>query len=154
MGASRAFGAIEGSEVTILKNIYIDHKYDQPNWHEARRYSIHYSYNVTGAQMGLQRFGKLTVHVQGTCTFADDWWIRQLSDTSGKEYDKYILWKDNQPAADGNKEMSAVAEIDPSSAPLAYFARSGQQPNATKIYYSILLVVAGKQVSCYPDKHT
>ncbi|KAF8437322.1 hypothetical protein BGX38DRAFT_1283441 [Terfezia claveryi] len=144
MGALRAFGAIEGSEVTILKSVNIVHKYDQSNWREARRYSIHYGYNVTGAQMGLQRFGKLTVQVQGTCTFADDWWIQQISDESGNEYDKYTLWKDNQPAADGIKEKSAFAEIDPFTAPLAYFAGTFQPANATKKYYSILPVVAGK----------
>lgn len=147
MGALRAFGAIEASEVTILQNINLQQHQDQSwteNGREAQRYRIDYGYNVTGAQMGLQMFGKLTVHVQGTCSFADDWWVNQLTDNSGKKYDNYTLWKDNQPAADGNKAIPAVAEIDPSTAPLAYFARSGKLANATKIYYSILPVVAGK----------
>ena len=150
MGALRAFGAIEGSEVTISKKISLYKSNDRPWEADGRRrerYTINYGYHITGAEMGLQKFGKLTLRVQGSCSFADDWWVSPQNGSGGKKFDQYTLWKDNDI---GIQTKEAYAEINPSSPPVAFFEyfrlnSSDQDRDPQKMYYSIFPVLAGKR---------
>ncbi|KAF8445129.1 hypothetical protein BDZ91DRAFT_815161 [Kalaharituber pfeilii] len=94
MGALRAVGSIEGSEVTLRTRVNVD-RTATPGHKSETRYTIHYDYNVTGVDMGLQNLGKLAVQVRGTCDFQDDWYEDKFTKlNSTRVFERYNLWPD------------------------------------------------------------
>jgi len=139
--AVRAFG--EGTQVSIRNRVKVDKGVDQ-SWgdqdgQQLERYKINYQYHVNGTEMGLQKFGKLALDVQGSCSFADDWWESQVK-TSDRRFDNYTLWRGNES---GNMEHNLWAEINFLSPPLAYFIGTDGR-NMTEMYYAIVPQLADK----------
>lgn len=56
---------------------------------------IQYSYNVSGADFGLQYYPNLLLQVTGACTTDYSWWEKSLSAINDPAVDYYYLWNDS-----------------------------------------------------------
>lgn len=100
LAALKAFRSVDGAETESEVNGDIVKVDSQPleavNGED--RYSIQYSYKVSGKDMGLQKLRDLTLEVSGNCSFQDTWWYAQdikndTVDIGGETfYDIYINW--------------------------------------------------------------
>lgn len=144
MGALRAFGSIEGSEVTIRKlvNVKIDNITEYNN---ERRYQIPYNYEVTGVDMGLQHFAELKLTVTGECFFKDGWYDGP-SKRGGEIWEMYTMWKDTPDTGISTKKNGY--QVIPAAAPSAMFLVADTQKNRNQwtgtSYYTILPTTANK----------
>ncbi|KAF8461233.1 hypothetical protein BDZ91DRAFT_737501 [Kalaharituber pfeilii] len=151
MGALRAVGSIEGSEVTIRKRVNL--RSGTPSMvNNEKRYNISYGYTVYGTEMGLQQFGHLGVTVDGFCEFENDWYNKTSPQhNSSQEYEWYNLWPDLQayPFIDSTSQRPEKVELLRNTAPYALFDpvsyRSGSENEITGwSYYVIVPATAGK----------
>ena len=101
LAALKAFRSVDGIEAGAGAQQDIINVESEPlepvNGEE--RYSLQYSYRITGADMGLQKLRDLTLEVSGNCTFQDTWWYgshvisdTMIEDESETLYDVYINW--------------------------------------------------------------
>ena len=147
IAALKAFGSVDSTDAMPLSQ---DQKSPvtfewQPldSVHGEDRYSIQYNYKVAGTDMGLQKFGDLTLEVSGNCSFQDTWWYYNTSqpDIAGSDpavtyYDVYINWRpdtlvqypdveqtpfDFNTSAHGNNSRTIGVPIYPRSPPTASF---------------------------------
>ena len=145
IAALKAFGNVDSAEASsqdTTELIKLDwQSLDSVN--EEDRYSIQYSYKVTGADMGLQKLRDLTLEVSGNCTFQDTWWFSQDSqnETPGSQtlYEIYIKWApdtlvqypdveqtpfDETTGAEGNNSMAIYVPLYPRATPVANFYKT------------------------------
>ena len=147
ISALKAFGSVDSAEASDQ-----DTGHQDPvslNWQPLDsvdgedRYSIKYSYKVTGKDMGLQKFRDLTLEVSGNCTFQDSWWYSGYTQpetadpqTSQTLYDIFIKWEPDtlvqypnveqtpynyNTSTPGNNSQAIYVPIYPRSPPSATF---------------------------------
>ncbi|KAJ4197285.1 hypothetical protein NW759_016335 [Fusarium solani] len=88
----RSLGSVEAAKVTLRSRVLID--YDD-SYSPARNgdtvASLGYTYNLTGAEMGLQKGSDLALDVEGFC-ITEYGWAAEVSEKAAEVADYYYHW--------------------------------------------------------------
>ncbi|CUS12878.1 unnamed protein product [Tuber aestivum] len=133
--AFRAMAAIEGPDPQARRKRVVIESVDPPEGLTAGFISnLNYSYNVTGADMGLQSDPKLMLRVKGGCRSEYTWLVNTT-----EEGDTYRLWG-------GNETYHIKPDAQPTTPPWLAFFHDEKQilDRSPNLSYAIIANTAGR----------
>jgi len=121
--ALRALGATEGRGLAIRKRVNLDVQ------RAGGLGGLHYTYNVTGMDMGLLSDPKLNLEVKGSCRLDDTWLL-----SSTDEGDTYRLFGGN---------ITFEVKRQPRVSPAVYFQTNPDSGRSSNVSYAMIVNTAG-----------
>ena len=176
IGALKAFGSVDNSGARTDDQEQLVNLEWEPldSWNGEDRYSIQYSYKVTGVDMGLQKLRDFSLEVSGNCSFQDTWWYagqytKSKDDGNGTAvlFEIYINWEpatllqypdveqtpfNYDTSTSGNNSAAVFVPSSPGSPPTAKFylptyTKAALNQETGRSYYVIIPATARRPIA-------